>query len=342
VIAELGYLWNDANDDGRVEAGELDFDAGLKFSNGVDPDNPGSSIPVNRISKDYEPPTTDEYILGFERRISSDFSGSIAYTYRVVHHLEIVPLIGTSRVSYDYFGNAAGTAQSEDGFVLDFDVPYYGLDCPDPCVGALLRNRPDSRESYSGVELQLIKSLSHGWMARASFAYNDWKQRIGPAGVDDPNFDMQGSHPLVDGVINSTWQFNVSGSVELPFGIAAGMNLFGRQGFPTLYFVQVATHDSIDSRPEILIGKATRYRNPDVYELDLQLSKTLRIGSTVTVSPQIDCFNVFDSRTVLSRDGFVGIYDAETQSFEESPERFSAVGERLSHRVFRGGVRISF
>jgi len=33
---------------------------------------------VNQISTRLHPPTTDEFILGVERRISSDLSGSLA------------------------------------------------------------------------------------------------------------------------------------------------------------------------------------------------------------------------------------------------------------------------
>ncbi len=36
--------------------------------------------------------------------------------------------------------------------------------------GHLLQNRPDASETYDGVEFQLIKSFSDGWMARVSFA----------------------------------------------------------------------------------------------------------------------------------------------------------------------------
>ena len=67
-----------------------------------------------------------------------------------------------------------------------------------------------------------MKAFSHGWMARVSFGYNDWQQHIGPAGIINPNNEVPGtvaSGPVVVGTINATWQFNVSGMVELPLGI---------------------------------------------------------------------------------------------------------------------------
>jgi len=231
-------------------------------------------------------------------------------------------------------------------FVLNFDEPYYGLiECPDPCGATVLENRPDASQTYSGVELQLLKSFSHGWMARVSFAYNDWQQRIGPGAIVDPNNAPPGTNasgPVVDGSINATWQFNVSGMVELPFGIAAAVNLFGRQGFPILYEVLVITPVTSFRDPTLLIGPATRYRNPNVYQLDLQLMKAFPIGSTIMVIPQVACLNVLDSHTVLSRDGFVGTYTTETQSLEVNLDQFNVVSERLSPRAFRGGVRVTF
>ena len=294
------------------------------------------------------PPTTDEFIVGVERKIFSDLSGSIAYTNRVARHVTFSPLIGTTRDSYQYAGNATGTAEAEsNGFVLSFDEPYYGLvQCPDPCVGTVLENRPDSNNTYQGVELQVMKAFSHGWTARVSFAYNDWQQHVGLGGIVNPNNETPGTNasgPFVEGGINANWQFNVSGTLQLPLGIDAGVNFFGRQGFPTPYWITVSADDPpYYTRPDIQIGPATRFRTPNVYQLDFQLSKVFRIGSAVSVIPQFACFNLLDSRTVLQREGSVGVYDAIAEPVFDPNPGFNAVTSTLSGRVYRGGVRIDF
>ncbi len=128
----------------------------------------------------------------------------------------------------------------------------------------------------------------------------------------------------------------------LPLGVDAGVNFFGRQGFPTPYWIEVSADAPYYARPGIQIGPATRFRTPDVYELDFQLSKVFHIGTAVSVIPQFACFNLLDSRTVLQREGRVGIYDATaTPAFEQDPG-FNAVSSTLSGRVYRGGVRIDF
>ena len=78
--------------------------------------------------------------------------------------------------------------------------------------------------------------------------------------------------------INASWQFNVNGLYQGPWGLTFGANFFGRQGYPNPYFVSVQTHDVASSTPLILIGKVDTYRYANVYELDLRLQKTFQIG----------------------------------------------------------------
>jgi hypothetical protein len=355
------YAWDDPNGNHHVDPGEIDPSQQPIFAIGVDPNNPGLPVPVNQIERNFKPPTTDEFIVGVEREILSGLSAALAYTYRSTRNSEFlynsyIPLVGTSRSSYQYVGNAVGSATAADGLVLNFNEPYYRLMmCPPPCAGAVFENRPDFTETYSGLELQLVKRLSHGWAARASFAYNDWQQHVGPGAIIDPNNATGGvnaSGPAVDSTgINSNWQFNVSGLVQLPFGIDASANFFGRQGFPVLYNVQVITGDAITNffeDPFIQIGSVGAHRLPDIFLLDLHVEKAFRVGSAVTVSPMVDCFNVANSHTVLQRDGFVGTYDANaTPAFtlatdSEGKATFSQAVQFLNSRVFRGGVRVAF
>ena len=117
------------------------------------------------------------------------------------------------------------------------------------------------------------------------------------------------------------------------------MNLFGRQGFPILYWVEAVTHDSRDSLPPLQIGSATDYRAPNVYQLDLQLSRDFQIGSRIVVTPIVTFLNLLDSRTVLAREGFVGGYDASAETaFDPNVHSFNAVADAAQrpHDARRG------
>jgi len=343
-IATLNYFWNDANGNGRVEREEVDTASGPFDAAGVNKDDPGASIQINRLAKGFRPSTTDELILGVEQQIAPDLSGSIAYTYRIIHDLAFAPLIGTTRQSYQYFGNAAGTVTATDpngGMTLNFDVPYYGLiDCAEPCVGTELQNRPDAHQTYSGVEVQVVKAYSHGWMARASFGYNDWRQAIGLGGIVNPNNESPGVNSS-GSVTPAGWQFNVSGSVDLPLGVSAGVNFFGRQGFPISYQVGVQTNDSRFNFYPLQVGGLADHRLSDVYQLDLQIARDFRIGS-LTVVPQFACLNVLNTQTALDRNGFVGVYDSGLTPVFAPDDNFNFVFESMHPRVFRGGVRVTF
>src|SRR6185369_11103149 len=116
---------------------------------------PGSTQSVDRIAKDLEAPTTDEFIAAVERQFAPDLTGSLSYTHREIRGLQFGTGVGVTRDSYAYFGNAAGTVVGADGFAASFDEPYYGqIDCPPPCSGFSLRNRPDYEQSYDGVDVQ--------------------------------------------------------------------------------------------------------------------------------------------------------------------------------------------
>ncbi|HTO89423.1 MAG TPA: TonB-dependent receptor [Thermoanaerobaculia bacterium] len=363
--AYLYYDWVDANGDHRVEPSEVDLNA-LERWLAVNPDDPASTVSVNQIAPHLKPPETDEFIVGVERQIFTNLSASIAYTHRSTRNLEFPfypagaqPIPGVTSSDYQYAGNATGTAAS-NGFNLTFSEPLYALKtCPAPCAGVVIENRPDYTMTYNGVELQVVKRLSNGWSLRAGFAYNDWTQTVGPGAIVNPNNLRTGTNasgPVVEvagmagntgagSFINSKWQFNVGGTALLPLGITAAANFFGRQGFPTVYYVNALINDALggSDRIPLQIGDVAAYRNPDVYELDLHLERPFRIGSRVIVTPSLDCFNVVNSHTVLQRVGLTGNYDAtgNTPEFTQSG-RFNAPVEQLSNRTFRLGVRISF
>ena len=93
--------------------------------------------------------------------------------------------------------------------------------------------------------------------------------------------------------------------------------------------------------PGIQIGPVGAYRLPNIFLLDLQVERAFPIGSTITISPMLNCFNVANSHTVLAQNGFVGVYNAAlTPAF--APAEFNQPLQRLNGRVFRGGVRVAF
>ena len=160
----------------------------------VNPDDPGSSAPVNQISPGLEPPETDEWILGVERRSlptlglarihASPSTGPLFFAAHR-HDAGELPLLRE---------RPEGSPDPNTGFTLEFSEPYYGLTTDPPPTGSSMENRPDTAETYDGVELQLVKSFSDGWMLRVGFSYNNWRQTIGPGAIVDPNNQPPGTN----------------------------------------------------------------------------------------------------------------------------------------------------
>ena len=302
--AYFAYDWNDANENQRVEPDEVDLANILAPSTSIRPIR-ALPFPSTKLQGTSSLLTTDEFIVGAERQILADLSASFAYTYRSVRNLEFEPLIGTSRSSYEYIGNATRDRRGRrDRLRPEFQRAVLrpdGVPLHPRLRRSRLENRPDFTQTYSGVELQLVKSLSHGWMLRASFAYNDWQQHVGPGAIVDPNNMAGGSNasgPVVEGNINSKWQFNVSGMVQLPLGIETSANLLRPPGLSDRVLCLSRSRTTRTIRyPISRSGRSAPIGFP-ASSCSISMSRRLfRIGSTVTISAVLDCFNVANSHT---------------------------------------------
>ena len=131
--------------------------------------------------------------------------------------------------------------------------------------------------------------------------------------------------------INASWQFNVNGLYQGPWGLAFGANFFGRQGYPNPYFVRCRRTTS-RAAALILIGKFDTYRYANVYELDFRLQKTFQIGP-VKVIPTAELFNVTNANTVLNSDPSVGNYDGKSREFVQDPLQPDHRSAEPAHRA---------
>ena len=363
------YAWNDANQNNLVEPDEVDTsDAGFQFSGNYNPMAPGdAALPTSLVSPGLQAPSTLEIVGGLEHELTPGFAVGVNYTYRKFQHQVFGPdhtydPITGYRFSYqDYEQYETLTGITPDG--VSYSQPVYrikesvldsldlcspngagGLDCSAP-AGAYFVNRPEFNETYNGVELVLTRRLSNRWMARGSFVYNDNVRHLdGPNACIDPtdlltvtsdrcsNDDLvavQGGKGAV--FLNSRWQFNVAGLYQLPLGFAIAANLYGRQGYPIMWYRQTEEPSGTDGlfrKVVVLPADASRYGS--VYELDFRFEKVINITPTSTITLSADLFNVTNQNTVLQR-----------QNLLKNPST-NEILEIQSPRVWRFGARISF
>jgi hypothetical protein len=366
------YYWTDANGDHIVQKPEINFDYGnIGVYYGIDPAVLPNS--PNTVQPNLKVPKTNEITAGIDQQFTDNFAASATFSYRTTNNLiqQLPTGAGTGTWALagrtqcpDAQGNLGPCVATYDNaanpFALAFDEPYYSMTLEEEPPGVTISNRPGATQRYYGVDFSLVKRLSDHWMMRGNFGWNSFKQYLTPASIQNPNnqWDLGsqncGSPPqsscLAAGYsgrdaifLNGSWQFNVNGLYQGPWGLDFGANFFGRQGYPNPYYVRtrkVKDAAGVNQTYYTQIGQLATYRYDNVFELDFRLAKTFQIGG-VTVIPAVELFNVANANTVLQRYQRVGSFNAKTGDFSQSPY-FNQIIEVQSPSILRLGIQVNF
>jgi hypothetical protein len=349
--------------------------AGFGYSPGV---NISTGLPQNgnAISSNFSAPLTDEVLASIEHSLLPELVVGLNLTYRhLTNQIPAdnlggagIPLIFNDPNPFDPATlNSVGTPATAADFTpitttvtttngKQQSFTYYVLN-PNVSTreGAFLNNSgPDS--TYKGASLTLNKRLSQHWMMRGSFTYSDWTYGSNslpdqtdflPGGNHDGDevlIQSAGSGPKQFVFINSKWSANVNGMYQVAPDRGWGFNLAGafsaRQGYPIPNFVQVNEGSNYGglSRPDVLVGTPDEQRLPTLTDFDARIEKEFTFqdfGLTLSV----DCFNLFNSSTVLQRVSQLGNVTGTSLT---SQGNANYINEILAPRVYRFGVRLSF
>jgi hypothetical protein len=211
--------------------------------------------------------------------------------------------------------------------------------------GRILANWDGYYSQYNGLELSMVKRMSNRWMARVGAAWNmanEYYQEAFPRN-NFGNPTPVDTEPLKDGgafvvrsagsgtgdvFIHGKWQVSANGVYVLPYGVELGASLFGRQGFPFPVYREIALGRD-GSRRVLVSPELDTIRFDDLWNLDLRLAKSFRIGNA---SAQFigDLFNVMNANTEMVRNR-----NADSPNFQR-------LAQNLSPRILRFGVRLGF
>jgi hypothetical protein len=340
----------DLNGNHVVDPNEITTLAGTL---GVDVTNPSSLSTANKIG-DISSPRTNEFMVGLDRELVSNFGVSATFTYRRMTNLLWNPPIGATPASYAQNGTFTGTFAN----VGTVGIPFYGINpAVDPTAGYIAQNRPDYHQRYMGFELSATKRMSNHWMGRFGFSTNSWNEYFdGPNSILDrtPTPATSGEFakfttagPLVNGgpvVISSAgsgksqiysvapkYQLSANGMYQAKWGIDIGANLLFRQGYAEPFNrTRVATGDPLVPSKTVLIAPtADGSRLPSVALLDARLEKMFKFGRT-NFAIDLDVFNLLNEGTTLGLQ-----YDARVATYGQ-------VAEIMQPRIARLGVRFVF
>lgn len=342
------YNWDDMNGDRRVQRDEVDFSEMYDWV-GVDPDNLAAGAPSNgRVDYDNHDPTmTDEFLAGIQHEFRPGLAVGVNYTYRkrdnfIWTQYEKTRGMGDFYTAEDYVpASAPITGTLPDG--TPYSIPYYNLRTGVPRAQYYAtRNRPDYHQTYNSVELSAQLRTSDKWSVRGQATFADWKQHVGPRGVQDPSPLLQGdgcytcdgsavaSSSGADGYINARWSYSLTGLYQLPWQFNVGAVITGREGYINGLNRRVRGADRVFRR--YVIPEFDDHRFEDLFQVDLRLAKELGLRRGVNLELAVDAFNVTNERTVL----WQGYEYVANQSAPTAPE------EIQSPRLFRLGARVRF
>jgi len=360
----MAYEWNDTNGDRFVQPGEVNLNNFL-YSYGVNLSNPSSASPSNRIDQDYKSQMLNEVVFGIDHELGPNLALGAAYTYRKgTDYAQRLRLGGACDLDTATLGSCPTLGPGDysalapvtgNGFTSRTYAPNAAL-VSAGSGGRIRTNREGYTTSYNGIELTLTKRLSNRWMSRVAFSYNDWTEDFdGTPTTFLGNPGPTETDPLVGGgqvallsggsgkasfYSSFKWQLYANALWQGPWGLDLSGALFARQG--GMYPIDIRTGAGQDGTLNALATPAAdTNRYDDLFNLDLRLAKTFKLGGGTGLTLSAEWFNVMNTDLVLSRYRFANS-SAFVDTTAGAESGLGRIEEVISPSIFRFGARFTF
>ncbi|MEO8361064.1 MAG: carboxypeptidase regulatory-like domain-containing protein [Vicinamibacteria bacterium] len=343
-----GYGWNDLNGDRFVQPNEVDVNGPLVVS--VGGAQAGSS--PNVVDKNLKNRSDNEFVLGVDHELASNFAVGGAFTYRKSSNFSYRPWLSAPCPSSTNCSIVtAYTANAVQTFTRDgktYTAQTYSPNAAQVTAGGSGRydtNLPGYSNVFKGLEFTMNKRMSGKWGGKIAASLNDWTEQYdgtpvnnavgGPTRTDTSPLVNGGAVSVISGGSGKAsfyssfkWQIYMNAIFKLPASFDVSTAIFGRQGgsFP----INISTSAGRDGTVRALATPevdSTRYAN--LWNVDFRLARNSKIGR-VTLSPSLVLFNAFNNDVVLSRARNAG------------SATFNRIEEVISPRILQLGARISF
>jgi hypothetical protein len=375
VAANLGsitYRWTDLDGNGSVSsAAEVNTASQIGNAAGINASNPSLPISPSVIDPGLKAPITQGIVAGIERELLGGLAVSASYTYNRTTNLygnqavNITNRVGVNVTDFTSggsltVGKPTGGSQVFTGTYTgtlpdgaSFSIPIYNINGAKFTAsggGFVLATVPGYFVDYNGVEVGLTKRLSHRWMGRLSFGYNNAREHFtDAAGRIDNNGNPMATvtEPLVEGgqyigatsatspgyYANAKWQVNVDGMFQAPYGIELAGNVFGRQGYPMPVYatsgVNSTTAATVETLRLLVTPTVDYFRYPNVWDTDARVARAFKF-QTINARVMLDVFNLFNANTALLRNNDI------------TSSTFNALSQNMTPRLVRFGVTLGF
>lgn len=304
------------------------------------------------VDQDLEPMAQDEYILGYEWQIASDWVANVTVTYRdLVEGIEDIAinevLSDPERVQYVLANPGQGLRTFRDA---DGDGALEEIRLSSEDLGF-----PPMKRRYKALNLDLKREWDGVFYLRSTYtlshSYGNYEGTVrSDTGEDDAGLTTQFDFPgLVDGAngdlpnnrrhmlrLWGAWQFSGNWQASAAFQYSSGRprNAFGYH--PTDFYANLLGPRSF-FRQGMPASRGSLGTTDDIYRLDLGLKYTRDVFAGGDLTVRLDIFNVFDfdSETEVDEraDNFWNLEPSSTFGF---PVRFQRP------RSVRLGLQLGF
>jgi len=248
----------------------------------------------------------------------------------------------------DILGSDVTIVDIPDGFPdLYVQSPFWGgvfevgNHITDPRTGLETDNKID----YEALVLELVRRQYRSWEMNASYTYSEAK------GDGEDFFQELGRDPSLRGDVEGFQSYDQRHVVKLnattitPWGVRMGTAVTWQSGLPFSILregisddllppsTNIFTEPGAQSRQSYPTGTRNGERNDSYWNVDLQVSKQIRLGQRLSLQVSAEVFNVLDDDTYQ-------IYNP----FLEAGQRINEINEaqRRFGRHWQVGMKIAF
>jgi len=353
-----------AFDDSGNFTGDLNDGAGV-FYGSYDPLNPTRTTdPYRLVDKETTAPRTVEIGVTFEKELLSDFSVTLASSFRRYDqwnwNLSYYPDTGALE-STDWYmsagtppANIPGIGDTKEASEHEWYVlkPEYGY-----TPWSFEKKRPDYHIDYYGLDVIFTKRLSNRWMFNGSFTLASQQAHFGDDGMINPTqtwaLEGRGSTGRGEGeTVRSgrydtpVWMFKASGLYQLPiWDIDLSFTLNGRKGRKIRETFQITDYSLPNPRSQSQMIWMLPYgtdTSSDIFLLNLRVQKRLKFRDIGRIIFSFDLYNVLNASTIHWRyPKDHGRYTAQGSVFSPNPSFYFAK-DNFAPRSFKLGVSFRF
>ncbi len=357
------FYWYDENLDGEVD----ENDSFASF-----PENYGlyfAQLSRGRVASDTKAPHTNEFTVGFDQEIFSDFSIRLTCILRNKKDIFESVLYDPESDKYWYT-----VEQDTEGWWTPFrtivpgateynskSVSVYFPSADAPLFSERFKNVPELSRKYQGFEIAFKKRMSHNWQLNGSVIFSKTSGNINQgyfassgatAAADSPdyfvNFDEEArldyDRPLI---------VRLAGTYRFPYGFYLSVNYVHMSGAPWARSVTVFPLPDVENADNppglpvtVYLEQPGTRRTESIHNLDIRIEKEFALSRSKRINLFLDIFNVLGNQyqSIVQNDGGFWYPDDENsgQGIRIFDPNYDKVVALSGVRSFRLGLNLKF